>query len=223
MANLLQENEYEMISKTVKDEGIQCHRFLGDDSYLFKQYGRHIFDFGETVNEAMIKREYQLLELEEKSKRVLCGGRTPSSQNVKSKSPKRKINFTIFKDQRHSNHRNLSPLKPVGALANALMNEPSGYYQTANLSEINETSSQSVRMSEKYDRASRDVHVSATHQSFDFPRVNHPHDHPDRKYVTVVTEESTETLQQNDSTLNSQQRDQDRKEQEYVVLKQFSN
>ena len=37
--------------KDQKETSTQCERYQGDLSYLYKQYGKHIFDFGQSVDE----------------------------------------------------------------------------------------------------------------------------------------------------------------------------
>ena len=52
------------------DSGTQCERYQGDLSYLYKQYGKHKFDFGQSVEEADISRCQQLIAQHEKNRRV---------------------------------------------------------------------------------------------------------------------------------------------------------
>ena len=56
-----------------------------------KLYGLHIQDFGTTVDEAQIKKEFALLEIEEKNLRLLYGNKSERSKerSKNSVSPKR--------------------------------------------------------------------------------------------------------------------------------------
>ena len=62
------------------DKPSQCEIIMGPT----KIYGRHIFDFAQTVNEQELKRSQILQEMEEKNRRILCG----SAEDLKK--PKKK-------------------------------------------------------------------------------------------------------------------------------------
>ena len=53
-----------------KSTAVQAVRYQGDLSYLYKRYGVHIADFGQSVNPAKIKREFEIFDVEQKNKRI---------------------------------------------------------------------------------------------------------------------------------------------------------
>lgn len=71
----------------IADSGTQCQRFHGDQSYLVKQYGRHIFDFGQTVDEEMIRIAEEQARLEAKNRWRLFGQPSPRSHGKSKASP----------------------------------------------------------------------------------------------------------------------------------------
>jgi hypothetical protein len=71
--------------KDLHDSSVQCERYNGDQSYLQKQYGKHIFDFGQKVDEVEIKRCYQIVDLLEKNKRMMCANPPEKTSPTKKK------------------------------------------------------------------------------------------------------------------------------------------
>ena len=49
-----------------------------------KMYGRHIFDFGQSVKEGEIRKTYQIIEMEEKNRRMLYGGAEKPTKKIKN-------------------------------------------------------------------------------------------------------------------------------------------
>lgn len=68
-------------------QGVQCERTVGDDAYLHKQYGRHIFDFGQSVDELLLERAQEVLRIEEKNRKLLFAETTPSAVRQESPPP----------------------------------------------------------------------------------------------------------------------------------------